>query len=46
MIKKIISCGSSSFLMEVASGFVIFIFNIQILKYVPASEVLEEFHSW
>ena len=34
MIKKIISCGSSSFLMEVASGFVIFIFNIQILKYI------------
>ena len=34
MVKKIISCGSSSFLMEVASGFVIFIFNIQILKYI------------
>ena len=33
-VKKIISCGSSSFLMEVASGFVIFIFNIQILKYI------------
>ena len=32
MVKKIISCGSSSFLMEVASGFVIF--NIQILKYI------------
>ena len=34
MIMKIISCGSSSFLMEVATGFVIFIFNIQILKYI------------
>ena len=34
MVKKIISCGSSSFLMDVASGFVIFIFNIQILKYI------------
>ncbi len=34
MVNKIISCGSSSFLMEVASGFVIFIFNIQILKYI------------
>lgn len=34
MVKKIISYGSSSFLMEVASGFVIFIFNIQILKYI------------
>ena len=34
MVKKIISCVSSSFLMEVASGFVIFIFNIQILKYI------------
>ena len=34
MIKNIISCGGSSFLMEVASGFVIFIFNIQILKYI------------
>lgn len=34
MIRKIISCGGSSFLMEVASGFVIFIFNIQILKYI------------
>ena len=34
MIKRIISCGGSSFLMEVASGFVIFIFNIQILKYI------------
>ena len=34
MVKKIVSCGSSSFLMEVASGFVIFIFNIQILKYI------------
>ena len=34
MIKRIIGCGGSSFLMEVASGFVIFIFNIQILKYL------------
>ena len=34
MIKRIIGCGGSSFLMEVASGFVIFIFNIQILKYI------------
>lgn len=34
MVKKIISCGSSSFFTEVASGFVIFIFNIQILKYI------------
>ena len=34
MIQKIISCGGSTFLMEVASGFVIFIFNIQILKYI------------
>ena len=34
MIKKIIGCGGSSFLMEAASGFVIFIFNIQILKYI------------
>lgn len=34
MVKRIIACGSSSFLMEVASGFVIFIFNIQILKYI------------
>ncbi|MEG0857370.1 MAG: MATE family efflux transporter [Terrisporobacter sp.] len=34
MVGKIVSCGSSSFLMEVASGFVIFIFNIQILKYI------------
>ena len=33
-IKKIVACGSSSFLMEVASGFVIFIFNIQILRYI------------
>lgn len=33
-IKRIIGCGGSSFLMEVASGFVIFIFNIQILKYI------------
>ena len=33
-IKKIVVCGSSSFLMEVASGFVIFIFNIQILRYI------------
>ena len=34
MLKRIVSCGISSFLMEVASGFVIFIFNIQILKYI------------
>ena len=34
MIKKIIGCGGPSFLMESASGFVIFIFNIQILKYI------------
>ena len=34
MIQKIISCGGSTFLMEVASGFVIFMFNIQILKYI------------
>lgn len=34
MIRKIVGCGGSSFLMEVASGFVIFIFNIQILKYI------------
>ncbi len=34
MIQKVIACGGSSFLMEVASGFVIFIFNIQILKYI------------
>ena len=34
MIQKIIGCGGSTFLMEVASGFVIFIFNIQILKYI------------
>lgn len=34
MLKKIISCGFSSFLMDVAAGFVIFIFNIQILKYI------------
>ncbi|WP_122638774.1 MULTISPECIES: MATE family efflux transporter [unclassified Romboutsia] len=34
MIKKIVLCGGSNFLMEVASGFVIFIFNIQILKYI------------
>lgn len=33
-IKRIICCGGSNFLMEVASGFVIFIFNIQILKYI------------
>lgn len=33
-IKRIIGCGGSSFLMEVAAGFVIFIFNIQILKYI------------
>ena len=33
-IKRIIGCGGSSFLMEVASGFVIFIFNIQILRYI------------
>ena len=34
MVQKIIGCGDSTFLMEVASGFVIFIFNIQILKYI------------
>lgn len=34
MIKKVVGCGISTFLMEVASGFVIFIFNIQILKYI------------
>lgn len=34
MIKMIMGCGGSSFLMELASGFVIFIFNIQILKYI------------
>ena len=40
MVKKIISCGSSSFLMEVASGFVIFIFNIQILKYIEDNGIV------
>ena len=34
MIKKVVGCGISTFLMEVASGFVIFIFNIQIIKYI------------
>lgn len=34
MMRKIINCGFSSFLMEFAGGFVIFIFNIQILKYI------------
>lgn len=34
MIKRIVSCGISTFLMEVTTGFVIFIFNIQILKYI------------
>ena len=34
MIKRIINCGISTFLMEVATGFVIFVFNIQILKYI------------
>lgn len=34
MIKRIINCGISTFLMEVATGFAIFIFNIQILKYI------------
>lgn len=40
MVKKIISCGSSSFFMEVASGFVIFIFNIQILKYIGENGIV------
>lgn len=40
MVKKIVSCGSSSFLIEVASGFVIFIFNIQILKYIGDTGVV------
>lgn len=34
LIKPIVNCGLASLLMELASGFVIFIFNIQILKYI------------
>ncbi len=40
MIKKIIACGSSSFFIELASGFVIFIFNIQILKYIGDNGII------
>ena len=40
MIKKIIECGSSSFFIELASGFVIFIFNIQILKYIGDNGII------
>lgn len=31
---KIVTCGISSFLIEIASGFIIFLFNLQILKYI------------
>ena len=34
LLAPIFKCGFSSLIMEVASGFVIFIFNIQILKYI------------
>ena len=34
LLAPISKCGFSSLIMEVASGFVIFIFNIQILKYI------------
>ena len=34
LVTPILKCGFSSLIMEVASGFVIFIFNIQILKYI------------
>ena len=40
MIRKIIACGSSSFFIELASGFVIFIFNIQILKYIGDNGII------
>lgn len=38
--KQVILCGSSSFLMEVATGFVIFVFNIQILKHIGENGVI------
>ena len=34
LLAPIFKCGFSSLIMEVASGFVIFIFNIKILKYI------------
>lgn len=34
LVAPIVKCGFSSLIMEVANGFVIFIFNIQILKYI------------
>ena len=34
LLAPIFKCGFSSLIMEVASGFIIFIFNIQILKYI------------
>lgn len=34
LVTPILKCGFSSLIMEVANGFVIFIFNIQILKYI------------
>lgn len=34
LLAPILKCGFSSLIMEVANGFVIFIFNIQILKYI------------
>ena len=34
LVAPILKCGFSSLIMEVANGFVIFIFNIQILKYI------------
>ena len=34
LLAPIFKCGFSSLIMEVASGFVIYIFNIQILKYI------------
>ncbi|WP_455544297.1 MATE family efflux transporter [Intestinibacter sp.] len=34
LLAPILKCGFSSLIMEVASGFVIFIFNMQILKYI------------
>lgn len=38
--KQIVTCGSSSFLMEVATGFVILVFNIQILKHIGGNGVV------
>ena len=40
MVKDILACGSSSFFIELASGFVIFIFNLQLLKYLGDNAIV------